>query len=205
MVDQQPPIGAVVLAAGLATRMGRSKLDLPWPRGGSMLGRVLDVLLEGGVDSCVVVTGGHRQEIEKIAADRGVESVFNQDFGEDDMLTSIKVGLAALQSDPAGAALIMPADHPLLQSETVRGLITAWRKQPDCIWIPSYNHRRGHPVMMPRAFWPELASQGGQGGMRTFLSHRESDIEHLNVNDEGVRMDIDDITTYQSLRDLIEP
>ena len=60
MAESTISVGAVVLAAGIASRMGRSKLDLDWPTGDSVLGRVLDVLILGGADHLVVVTGGHR-------------------------------------------------------------------------------------------------------------------------------------------------
>jgi CTP:molybdopterin cytidylyltransferase MocA len=169
--------------------MGRSKLDLAWPLGGSVLGRVLDVLIEGGVDHAIVVTGGHRERVERIAAG---------------MLTSISAGLATLEDTPVGGALIMPADHPLVVPETVQAIIAAWRDRPDCIWIPSYERRRGHPVLIPRAHWQAVVSEEGQQGLRSFLGRREDQIEHLDVPDPGIRMDIDDSDAYLRFKDSLD-
>lgn len=203
MADQSIPVGAVVLAAGQAKRMGRSKLDLPWPQGGTVLGRVLDVLLDGGVDDCVVVIGGHRRRIEKIATERRVRLVVNPDYQTEEMLTSIHVGLTALESGPAQGALIMPADHPLVHEQTISGIVVHWRTQPDRIWVPSYKRRRGHPILVPRAWWPALLSEKGERGLRSFLDRHAENLEYFNVDDPGIRIDIDDQANYLELRDRL--
>jgi molybdenum cofactor cytidylyltransferase len=181
--------------------MGRSKLDLPWPQGGTILGRVLDVLIEGGVEDCVIVTGGYRERVERIAEAHRVRLTHNPRYQTEQMLTSIEVGLRALETGPAAVALIMPADHPLVRVDTVTGLIAGWRKAPDRIWIPSHKRRRGHPILIPRALWPALILEDGERGLRSFLDHREDSIEHINVDDPGIRMDIDDPVSYEALRD----
>jgi molybdenum cofactor cytidylyltransferase len=181
--------------------MGRSKLDLPWPQGGTVLGRVLDVLMEGGVDDCVVVTGGHRRRVEKIAAGRKVRVAHNPSYETEEMLASIKVGLRALKDGPVQGVLIMPADHPTVQKDTVAGLIASWQEKPDNIWIPSHQRRRGHPILVPRAYWPAVMSEQGDRGLRSFLDREENRILHLNVDDPGIRMDVDDPAGYDALRD----
>lgn len=201
MADRPLPVGAVVLAAGQARRMGRSKLNLPWPRGGTVLGSVLDGLLEAGVEECVVVTGGHRRRIEKIAAERGVRTAYNPAFATQDMLTSIQVGLAALETGSVEGAFIMPADHPLVQARTLAGLIAGWRQSPDRIWVPSFERRRGHPILVPRAHWPAVMVEEGERGLRSFLDRRADLIQYLNVDDAGIRTDIDDPSRYQDLVD----
>ena len=56
-------ISAVVLAAGLSTRMGRPKLILPWGST-TVIGQVLATLAQGKVDEIIVVTGAVRTEVE---------------------------------------------------------------------------------------------------------------------------------------------
>jgi molybdenum cofactor cytidylyltransferase len=181
--------------------MGHSKLDLPWPQGGTVLGSVLDVLIAAGVDDCVVVTGGHRRRVETIAAGRGVRAAYNPAYAAEDMLTSIQVGLAALGTGSAEGAFIMPADHPLVKEKTIAGLIASWRIKPDRIWAPSYKRRRGHPILVPRVFWQALVAEEGGQGLRSFLDRQAGNIEYLNVDDAGIRIDIDDPSRYQELRD----
>lgn len=201
MADHTLPIGALVLAAGQAQRMGRSKLDLPWPQGDTILGRVLDVLLQAGVDDCLVVTGGHRHQVEKIAASRKAGVVHNPDYKTEEMLTSIEVGLKVLENGRMAGALIMPGDLPLVQTDTVTGLIARWREVPESIWVPSYQHRRGHPILIPRSLWAKLIFEKGDRGLRSFLDHHESRLQYFNVDDPGIRTDIDDPVNYEKLKD----
>ncbi len=98
---------AVVLAAGLSSRMGRPKMTLPWGET-TVIGKVVSTLAEAGVEGIVVVTGGAREAVEAAVAalapklfpgrERGigVRVVFNPRYAEDSMITSLQVGLAAL-------------------------------------------------------------------------------------------------------------
>ncbi|MEK7326536.1 MAG: NTP transferase domain-containing protein, partial [Chloroflexota bacterium] len=107
-------IGAVVLAAGLSTRMGQPKHILPWGTT-VMVRQVVEVLAEGGVDEIVVVTGHARAEVE--AAVAGVaRSVFNPDFANESLLISLHVGLRALETSACEAALAALGDQPQIEA-----------------------------------------------------------------------------------------
>ena len=58
--------------------------------------------------------------------------------------------------------------------------------------------------MMPRTHWQAVVSEGGQQGLRSFLGHREDQIEHLDVPDPGIRMDIDDSDAYMRFKDSLD-
>ncbi|HLF81383.1 MAG TPA: NTP transferase domain-containing protein, partial [Anaerolineales bacterium] len=99
-------IAAVLLAAGESRRMGRPKLTLPWGPGGSVVSQVVARFREAGADPVLVVTGGDRKEVERALDDSGVHCLFNPNYRQGGMLSSIKVGLGRLLGGDAEAALV---------------------------------------------------------------------------------------------------
>src|SRR5512141_2092651 len=88
-------VTAIVLAAGLSTRMGgRPKPLLPFA-GETVVDRILGVLHECPVDDIVVVTGYHSETVERQVTAWGVRTAFNPDYASGEMLTSLQVGLRA--------------------------------------------------------------------------------------------------------------
>jgi CTP:molybdopterin cytidylyltransferase MocA len=55
-------ISALVLAAGMSTRMGRCKLDLPW-NDSTILGSILTALDNECIERIVVVSGAYPAEV----------------------------------------------------------------------------------------------------------------------------------------------
>jgi len=193
-------IAAVVLAAGEASRMGRSKLDLR-AGGRSILARLVGMLLEAGASHVVVVTGGHRAAVEAALKGLPVEFVHNPAFREAGMLGSLQAGLRALRGGAAEAALIAPGDYPSVRAETVRALIAAWAEAPESIVVPSYSMRRGHPILVPAADWPAILALRPGETLRDHLRREAARVRHVVVDDPGVRFDVD---TPEDYRRLIE-
>ena len=57
-------ISAIVLAAGLSSRMGQQKLLMPWGQT-TVIEQVVNTLVEAGIDDFYVVTGGNEAEYKK--------------------------------------------------------------------------------------------------------------------------------------------
>ena len=84
-------IAAVVLAAGLSTRMGQAKPLLPWGER-TILEHILSILLECPVDEILVITGHEREAVERRLGQGPVRAVFNPHYAAGEMLSSIKNG-----------------------------------------------------------------------------------------------------------------
>ena len=110
-------VAAVVLAAGLSRRMGKPKMILPWG-GTTVIGRVVSVLFQAGVENVVVITGGARRRVESALCDMPVHTVFNQRFNEDHMVISLQFGLSELDRD-VDATLIVLGDQPQVRVSQV--------------------------------------------------------------------------------------
>ena len=69
-------VAAIVLAAGLSTRMGQPKMILPWGNT-TVIGRVVQALIDGGLNQILVVTGGASQQVEEALHGMSVQTVYN--------------------------------------------------------------------------------------------------------------------------------
>ena len=117
---------AVVLAAGASRRMGTPKMVLPWGSR-TVIGQVVSVLEEAGLDEILVVTGGAEPEVRQALHLHRVHLVKNDGFMAGDMLSSVQTGLTAALDGSAQAALIVLGDQPQIQAEVVKALLLRWQ------------------------------------------------------------------------------
>src|SRR5215204_5559786 len=147
-------ISAIILAAGESKRMGQPKMLLPWGQL-TVLEHVIITFQNAGIEDIVVVTGGAHQEVEKLVHSRKVRSVFNKEFFNGDMLSSIQCGLRRL-TDQATATLIGLGDQPQIQEGTVRLICKTFSEKESRLIVPSFQMRRGHPWLVERSLWNAL-------------------------------------------------
>ena len=194
-------ISAILLAAGLSSRMGRPKLLLPWG-GTTVLGQVVSSFAMAGLEEIIVVTGGMRAQIESLVAELAinfpVRSVYNPAYARGDMLGSIQAGLAALDSRPR-AALIGLGDQPQVREETLRRLRVAFVQTKSPLVIPSFQNRRGHPWLAARQLWPAILALPASTTPRQFLNAYAGQVEYVAA-DESILQDLDTPEDYASQR-----
>jgi CTP:molybdopterin cytidylyltransferase MocA len=138
-------VGAVVLAAGAATRFGSPKQRL-------LLPHVLERLREAPVDDVVVVAGAYPLELDGV---RVVECP-EWELGPGG---SLRCGLAAL-APGAEAAVVVLADGPLLAPAAVGRVLAAWRESSAPLVAASYGGDRGHPIVVGRELWGSVPDEG---------------------------------------------
>lgn len=139
-------VGAVVLAAGAATRFGGPKQRIILPR---VLGR----LEATSVDEVVVVSGAH--SLEEVAGARVVECA-EWDRGPG---ASLRCGLGALGPE-IQAAVVVLADGPDLAPAAVERVLGAWRDGAGDLVAASYAGDRGHPLVVGRRLWRAVPDDG---------------------------------------------
>lgn len=139
-------IGAVVLAAGAATRYGS-------PKQRDFLPQVLRALQRSPVDDVVVVAGAYPLE-----ADARVVDCPEWTKGPG---ASLRCGLAAFGQE-VDAAVIVLADGPDLSPEAVARVLKAWRETGAAVVAASYSGERGHPVVIGRSAWSSIPDEGAR-------------------------------------------
>lgn len=139
-------IGAVVLAAGAATRFRAPKQRL-------LIEEVLRRVRGSSVDGIVVVVGAY-----ELAADAPTVRCPHWQRGPG---ASLRCGLSALPEE-AEAAVVVLADGPDLAPEAIDRLIEAWRRGDGEVLAASYGGERGHPVLLARRVWSKVPDEGAR-------------------------------------------
>ena len=139
-------IGAVVLAAGAASRFGSPKQQL-------LLPEVLAAVRSSSVDEVVVVAGAYPIEVDA--------TVVECPGWERGPGASLRCGLEALPRE-AEAAVIVLADGPDLHPASIDRVVESWRAGAGDVVAASYDGNRGHPVLLARAAWPLVPDEGAR-------------------------------------------
>jgi molybdenum cofactor cytidylyltransferase len=194
-------VAAIILAAGKSTRMGEAKQLLRLGES-TVLGQTIEnVRRSAVVDDIVLVLGASAEAIRRLLPAsllQDLKVVVNPVY-EEGMASSLRAGLSAL--DPqVDAALIVLADQPFVRPETLDQIGRMHRQTQAQIVIPSYRGRRGNPVLLDRSVFAEVMALEGDIGCRAiFSSHTERTVK-LQVEDEGILLDIDNQGDYDRLR-----
>jgi len=188
-------ITAIILAAGESRRMGQPKMLLPWGKT-SVLGQVISTFQAAGIEDIVVITGGAHEHIEQIVKQYGARYIFNSQFADGEMLSSLQLGLAA-QTSQVQATLIGLGDQPQVQMETVRMIAATFQRRKSRLIVPSFQRRRGHPWLVERRLWKELLEMKSPQTAREFLNAHAEEIFYVDVETPAVLADLDTPQDYQ--------
>ncbi len=195
--EVQRPIGAVVLAAGMSRRMGEPKVLLPWTHGKTIIEHILDQLILARIDHITVVTGNRADQVEALTKARGAKVAFNPRYEVGEMLSSLKVGLMN-QADHVAAALVVLGDQPRLQPKIVGQVMMAYAEGKGGLVVPSYQMRRGHPLLIDRRYWNELIALPEDGNPRDVIGAYP--MTYVNVDNDSVLHDVDTPDDYRQER-----
>jgi molybdenum cofactor cytidylyltransferase len=198
----QPPdrsavaLGAIILAAGLSTRMGQPKLLLPWGKT-SVLGHLLEQWHSLRARQVAVVVAATDPGLER-ELDRLGFSAKNRVVNEAPelgMLSSIQcaarwTGWAAQITHWA----IVLGDQPHLRPATLHALLALSASRPESVCQPARGDHHRHPVLLPRTIFLKL-SRSSAANLKDFLAGHE--IITFDSDDPGLDLDIDRPADYQ--------
>ena len=189
-------IAAIVLAAGLSSRMGALK---PLLRLGEeiVIGRVIQAARDAGVDRIHVVVGHRAEEIVPHVLRMGAIPVLNPGYTAG-MLSSIKAGITSLDENTSGC-LLMPVDIPLVRPTTVIRVIEEALRGDALFVHPVFLGERGHPPFIARELFAELLAADGSEGACAILSRHEREAVEVAVFDEGCLRDMDTPRDHREL------
>lgn len=100
---------------------------------------------------------------------------------------SLAAAVAASPSDTGW--LIALADMPRIRPETIRAVAGALQAGA-ALCAPYHEGRRGHPVGFSRELGPALCALSGDEGARSVLEANADRLQRIDVDDPGVRFDI---------------
>ena len=188
--------GAVITAAGMSTRMNQFKqlMNVGGPDGLTMAEQVVTNFLEAGITDIVVVTGFRSDEVEAALEKYRITFINNPDYRTTQMFDSVKLGLSVLQNR-CDKIFFCPVDIPFFKSETVKKLM---QQEAELVY-PSYNMKKGHPVLISSSLVQKLLEYKGQGGLKGALNECGCKTFFLTVDDEAILYDADTRADFEKL------
>jgi molybdenum cofactor cytidylyltransferase len=178
----------IILAAGESRRMGFPKPLLKIAEQ-TFIERIAGSML-AVVPRLVIVLGAHSDRVRAaIPRDARIVIVENPNYSRG-QLSSLKVGLSAVQLDSKGA-LIHLGDHPMVRAETFAAIVESYNQLDKPIVIARHEGRRGHPLIFDRAIFAELQSAPEEEGARHVVNVDASRVAYVDLNDPGINLDLD--------------
>jgi molybdenum cofactor cytidylyltransferase len=190
-------IAAVVLAAGMASRMGRQKLLLPVGEKRPLIRLSVERVLAGGLDDVLVVLGRDADEVAAALRGLAVRTVVNPRYAEGQS-TSLRAGLDALRPG-TDAVVVALGDQPLPDPGLIGRLVAAFRETGRPIVVPRYRDGRGNPVLLAAGVFDELRAVTGDQGGRGVIAADAGRVTEVVV-DAAMPADVDTWGDYESLR-----
>ena len=191
-----------MLAAGAARRFGRAKQLERWPDPNSptLVERATWLAAECGAVQVLVVTGNRAEEVAALFSPPNILSypvtittVHNPRWQEGQ---GFSVATAVKALPPAcEAALFFLADQPRLKLASAQALVQAFEQsqtgREKLILFPTYQGRRGNPVLFGRHYFPLLAALEGDTGGRTIIKAYPEAVQEIALDDPTILEDVD--------------
>lgn len=194
-------ISAIILAAGLSTRMGKPKVLMPIQNKPMFLNSV-ELAIEAKLNPIYVIGGEYMDEINSFLQGYPVESLCNNNY-KIGMSTSLKLGMQTVQSH-CDATIVFLADQPLTPKLVVDRIIKEYTGNHTKIVRPKYNGIPGHPILFDSSLFQEFDSVQGDVGGKSILQAYKSEMKWIPFAEEIWGRDIDTQEEYQSLLEYIE-
>ncbi|MBJ6724716.1 bifunctional UDP-N-acetylglucosamine diphosphorylase/glucosamine-1-phosphate N-acetyltransferase GlmU [Geomesophilobacter sediminis] len=167
-------IGAIVLAAGMGTRMKSGLVKVMHPLVGSpMIAWPVAAAFEAGVGNCVLVVGHQEEKVRGYFADR--EGIAYALQGEQ-LGTGHAVRCALPALDPScQTVLILCGDTPLLTAQTLKGMLHDHQNSGACITVLT--------ATLPEPFGYGRIVTGADGNVRAIVEEKDATPQQRTIRE----------------------
>lgn len=197
----EEPLHAVILAAGLSTRMGEANKLLLEFRGQPLIRHCVRQI-RGAVSGHVVVVLGHEApKVRAVLEGEDVRLVDHPQFAQGQQ-GSVVCGLEALASSP-GPVLVALGDMPLIDPEAIHTLAAAFRAAgSDRIVVPVQPGPagcRGNPVILPAALRTPAEGRPVRLGCRALIQNHPDRVLAVTTSHPAYFVDVDTPEAYRAV------
>jgi molybdenum cofactor cytidylyltransferase len=210
-------VGALVLAAGSASRMGGRPKCLLQLNGEALICRQISALLEAGVCEVVVVLGHYGHEIARCVAAHFPEFLQTPEFElspifsqfargpytgsvrlvwnprpDDGQIASQRIGLAAL-SPRHDAVVVALADQALICAQDIRDVMAAYGARPAQrqVVVPTEQGLPGNPVMFSQDVCAAILQGDADMGCKQWQRANPQQVYRWETANTHYRWDVD--------------
>lgn len=190
--------GAVILAAGTASRMGRQKLLLPLA-GQPLVIHVLSTVRNLPWADCIAVIGEPAAELAALCRAQAIGSVYNANRCQG-QATSIALGVQHLANDLDGIMFFL-GDQPLVSQALIEVLIAHFVQSASnkAIVVPCYQGQRYSPVLFGSYWRLALAALTGDTGGKQIMRANPAQVVEVDWPEPAAFRDADTWEDYQKL------
>ena len=182
VIKIEKKIMGVILAAGNSTRMGKDNKLLRKVGDASLVRNTAVEMLKSDLDSCSIVLGYQSDKVAEVIKDLNIDLILNP-LWEEGQASSLKAALNTLDTSYSDL-LVMLGDLPGVSSKHINKIIeehllTNNRKSK--ITIPSFNGKKGNPVIWGRSFFSDLSNLEGDVGGRALFGQQTYAINLIDM------------------------
>ena len=195
-------LAAVILAAGESRRMGTPKALLPFPADAAQtegiktfLEHLTKIARHPRIGLRRVVLGAHAEEIRSRTQLAPADVVVNEAWATG-QLSSIQAAIRSLPNGTEGVVLFL-VDQPLITAGLIGELVGQFYASKKQIVIPTYNGKRGHPVIFASSLYDELLAAPEEQGARAVVWRHAKDVLEVPTDEEGVVLNLNDPETLK--------
>jgi len=194
MEQKSRQIAAIIPAAGCSSRAGFFKPLLPIDSF-LLIERSIDTFRQSGIADIRVVVGHKADLLIPVLARLGVRTVMNPNYDRG-MYSSIQAGVGSLKND-IEAFFLLPADYGFVSPETIRDMLRANEGSSFEVIYPVYREERGHPPLISAKLRDIILAAKPEGGLKGLLQREARNSVELQVDDEGILIDLDSEEDYR--------
>lgn len=198
--------GAVILAAGSASRFGALKQVIAID-GEPMVRHIARNALAARLHPVVVVVGAQGDQVTDCLNNLDVHPVGNAAW-ESGMGSSLSTGVKALMMQPAGlkSLMVLLADQPAISIDDIERMLAAHAQSPQRILACQHEGDFSPPCIFPVSYVDELSALDGPNGARVLLQLHASSVDGFDL--PAAFRDIDtpeDFNTWLACRGKTSP
>ena len=191
-------VGAVILAAGESSRLGRPKQLIQF-RGKSLLRGAFAAAHDAGCSPIVAVLGSDREgtmrELE------GTDAIFveNENWRRG-IGTSIRAGVETLLNRSADieTILLLVCDQPFVDAEVIEQIVARYEKTQKPIVASAYAGTLGVPALFHRSVFAELLVLGDESGAKPVILRDRDRVSEFSFAKGAI--DIDTAADYEAVQ-----
>jgi molybdenum cofactor cytidylyltransferase len=189
-------IGAIVMAAGSSSRMGKPKQLLIF-QGKTLLERAIAAVEEVEFYEYVLVLGGNADQIQSTIDLSNLQVLINHNWSSG-MSSSMQLGLNYLiENHQIDAVVILLCDQPFTDREILNSLIRRYKETKKGIIASKYGETLGVPALFDKKYFGEMLElKPSEGAKKIIFSYRE-DMDSVDFPLGAI--DIDTQEDYEKL------
>lgn len=193
-------VSAIVLAAGLSSRMGNNnKLLLPY-NNRTIIENTLQSIISSSIKEIIIVLGKDHEKIIPLIKHMPVQVEINENYNSG-LTSSIQAGI--LKATGSGYMLCL-ADMVLITSEEYKFISSEFEKaflvDPKTIGVSFYEGKKGNPVVFSSYYKNSILDHIPKDGCKKIVQMNHHHVLHIPMKSDHILKDIDTMADYEKLR-----